>query len=360
VCAVPSQRSLVCGREGPIRIGVVGFGKMGLLHAAIFNRLRGSTVVAIAEPIAAVRAVLEEMNPTLRVHTSAELALDSEAVDAVVIATPVSDHIPVAIDCVSRGIPFFMEKPLATSVAEGRRLLTRLQARPTPHMVGFVARFAEPFEKAHELLRSGCLGVLHRVRATVYASQVRRRGRSWRYTRQHAGGGVLLSQGSHAFDLLTWYFGSVVSVNGERSSVYSAEVEDQAHVILRFASGLGGWLDCSWVERFRRSAETTIEVVGKYGHLVVKDDSLQLFLERPHGGMPEGWSRWTGPDLCRGVQFDVAGSLYTREDEAFLELLRTGKPADLDVVQALNVQGIVEAAYESADAGGAPRTPFRA
>jgi len=340
--------------SGAIRVGVAGLGEMGLLHGAIFNSLRGSRLAAVADPSTIARNALAEMRSSARAYSDANEMIESGEVDAVVITTPVVDHIPVAIACVRRRIPFFMEKPLATSAAQARELVVALEKNPVSHMIGYMTRYLGSFQLGCELTASGCLGRLQRVAATIYVSQLFARGRGWRYDRKVSGGGVLLSQGSHLLDLLTWYFGPVRRVNAEMVSTYSEEIEDFAHLLLEFRSGLRGWVDCSWSVRFRRTVETVIDVLGDNGSLVVTDDSVRLFLDRSAGGMQAGWAAWNAVDLYQGVEVDIGGPHYTREDRAFLDALSNGTTPQPDIRHAFHVQQIVDAAYSSSLRDGSP------
>lgn len=339
----------------PLRVGIVGLGKMGLLHAAIFNCLPGTRVIGAAESHGVPRGFLAGLKPSIRIFPELKEMLEGVSPDAVVIATPVGDHVPAALDCLERGIPFFMEKPLAASLDQASQLLRAIAQRPVPHMIGFMTRFVDSFQKAKEILQADSLGRLHRVTGTVYSSQCFTRGIGWRYDRSRAGGGALLSQGSHLLDLLTWYFGPVASVNAQMISPYSSEVEDMAHLVCEFRSGLRAWVDCSWSVRFRRTVEMTVEVLGENGSLVVTDDAVHLFLDRPRGGWPKGRTLLQAPDLYRSVPIDIGGPPYTREDEAFVQGLRSDARIEPDVFQAFHVQQIVDAAYASANDSGAPR-----
>lgn len=338
----------------PLRIGVVGLGKMGLLHAAICNALPDSQVIAVADPSSLPRDSLIDMNPAMHGYASTDAMLAAQPLDAVIITTPVADHVPTALACVQHQIPFFMEKPLATSAAQALPLVTALHKTPVAHMIGYMTRYVESFMHGHTLIASGCLGALQRVTGTIYVSQLFTRGRGWRYERASAGGGALLSQGSHLLDLLTWYCGPVARVNAEVFAAYSTEVEDFAHVMLHFQSGVRGWVDCSWSVRFRRTVETTIDILGDNGSLIVTDDTVRLFLDKAHGSLAAGLTVWTASDLYRGVAIDIAGTQYTREDQAFLDAIRSGKPAEPNITQAFHVQHIVDAAYSSSRAHGAP------
>ncbi len=338
-----------------LRVGIVGLGKMGLLHGAIFNSLPRSRVVAVSEPVATLRDGLRTYNPAIETFESVGDMLDRVSLDAVVVTTPVAYHVEAAQICAERGLPFFVEKPLATSAAQAAPLVVQLRRRPVPQMVGFMARHIDSFQKAKEIIASGCLGRLQRVTATIYVSQLFKRGKGWRYDRKISGGGVLLSQGSHLLDLLTWYFGRVVRVNADILSVYSAEIEDFAHVILEFDDGLRGWVDCSWSVRNKRTVETTIDVLGDNGSLIVNDDTVRLLLDEVAGGWPAGRTVLNATNLYRGVPVDIGGPQYTREDESFVNAILTGSMCEPDVKQGFHVQQIVDAAYASAMQSGAPQ-----
>lgn len=341
-------------QNSELRVGVAGLGKMGLLHASVLNSLEGSRVVAAADPSPLMGNAIGEINQSIKTFQSVEEMLEKVPMDALVIATPVATHVPIALDCVRRKIPFLMEKPLATSADQASDLVAALEKSPTPHMIGFMTRFIDTFVKGKEILASGALGNLQRVASSIYVSQLFTKGKGWRYDRKVSGGGVLSAQGSHLLDLLTWYFGPVKRVNAEVLPVYSAEIEDFAHLMFEFKSGVKGHMDNSWSVRHKRTVETTIDVLGDNGSLVVSDDTVKLFLDKPAGGYQAGWTSFSAVDLYRGVEVDIGGPQYTREDKVFIDAIRSGKSPQPDIYQALHVQKIVDAAYRSSDRGGAP------
>jgi predicted dehydrogenase len=328
---------------------------MGLLHAAVFNSLEGSRVVAVTEPAELPREVLSKFNPTIRMFNSIERMLAECPLDAVVIATPVANHVPAAFCCLQKRVPFLVEKPLAVSAAQAQELVQSIQQNPLPNMVGFMTRFVSSFAKGQTIIASGCLGHIQRVTGTIYVSQLFTRGKGWRYDRKVSGGGVLLSQGSHLLDLLTWYFGHVVRVNAEVLSVYSPEIEDFAHVMLEFRSGLRGWIDSSWSVRGKRTLETSIDILGDNGSLFINDDTVRLHLDQPSPNWSVGQTLWRAPDLYQSVPVDIGGPHYTREDQAFLTTLQTQTMPAPDVLQAYHVQQLIDAAYASSVAAGAPQ-----
>ena len=253
---------------------------MGLMHAALFNSLPESHVVAVSDPSSFPSKPLGIINPSIKVFDDAEKMLDNTELDGVLISSPVSTHIPLSLLCVERNIPFLLEKPLSISAEEALPLISKLKEKHIPNMIGYVYRFLDSFVKGKEILDSGCLGNIHRISANIYISQLFKKGKGWRYDPKESGGGVLISLGSHVIDLLTWYFGPIKSVVGKVKSVYSPGIDDFAHLIMEHETNNTSIMDCSWSVRFKRKIDVKIDILGNNGSLVVSDDTVLLYLDK--------------------------------------------------------------------------------
>ena len=91
--------------------------------------------------------------------------LDDPTVDAVLIATPVSTHFPLAKACIETGRHTFVEKPLTGSVAEAERLIDMADRYGVTLMVGHTFEFSPPVVKIKEIIESGALGDIYYVSA---------------------------------------------------------------------------------------------------------------------------------------------------------------------------------------------------
>ncbi len=340
--------------RAPLSIGVIGFGKMGMLHAGVVSGLRSAELAAVADTSGPLLAAFRESRPGVPTYEDYEAMLARERLDAVVITSPTYLHVPMALRCVERGLAFLVEKPLSTTAAEARPLLDALARRPVVHAVGYMGRHADTFAKAKEVLASRPIGRPIHVRATMYVSQLFRKGRGWRYDAGQSGGGVLVTQNSHLLDLLAWYFGPVRRVSGQTKSFYSRRVEDFAHAWLGFDGGLTGFIDTSWSVRHHRTVDVAIDVEGENGTLAVTDDDVRVYLDAPRGGLPAGWTAWRKPDLYRPVEVDIAGPEYTRQDAEFLEAVAAGRQLECDARSAFRVQQAIDAIYASAARAGEP------
>lgn len=342
--------------DAPMKVAVVGIGKMGMLHAGIMNGLQGVELCAISDNSKFLLGFAKSIKG-IPGYDDYRKMLDKEKPDAAVLATPIFLHVPMAMECVERDIPFFLEKPLSLRSGEAEPLADKVEQKKLTTMVGYMMRYVDTFAKAKAILDAGVLGRPITFDATIYVSQLFRTGKGWRYSKEQSGGGVVMAQATHLIDLLKWYFGRVTMVSAHTKSWYSEEVEDFAHVYLDFSGGPSGWFDSSWSMRHHRLLEVTININGENGNLTVTDDLVQFFLDSPSGEYPAGWTQFRIPELWRGVEIDLGGPQYTRQDVEFVNAVREKRRVATDVQNALEVQRIVDAIYESAGKKGQPTRP---
>ena len=335
-----------------MRVAVIGVGKMGLLHAGILNALEGVELCALADTSKYLLGMVKNLKP-VPVYDDYEKMLEREKPGAAVIATPVQLHVPMMKACVTRGIHFLVEKPLSLDAHEAEKLVREAEEAKLVTMVGYMLRYVETFQKAHDVLKSGALGRIQSVHGTSYVAQLFQKGKGWRYSRKSSGGGVVIGQATHLLDLLHWYLGDAVRVSARCQNLYSEEVEDAAQGMIEFAGGVVASFDCSWSRRHHRLLEIGLEIQGENGDLNVDDDSVRLYLEDAAFGHAAGWTHWKKPDLFSGVTIDIGGPQYTRQDEAFATAVRDGGRLGTDIAAGWRVQRTVDAIYHSAEKSGA-------
>jgi predicted dehydrogenase len=337
-----------------MRVAVVGIGKMGLLHAGIMNAMDGVELCGICDSSKFLLGFAKSLK-NVSTHDDFKKMLDEAKPDAVVITTPVHLHVPMAMECVERGIAFFLEKPLSIKSSDADALVEAVEKKNIATMVGYMMRYVETFQKAKEIIDSGVLGEVINFNSAIYVAQLFKTGKGWRYNKNESGGGVVIGQATHLIDLLKWYFDEVEYVSAHTKNWYSQEVEDFAHAHFEFANGVSGWMDSSWSVRHHRLLEITIQVNAANGNLVVNDDQVKMYLDLDFNGHHAGWTIFNRPDLFEGVEFDVGGPQYTKQDKDFIEAIRSGKEIESDIKNAHEVQQIVDAIYSSAEKRGRPK-----
>src|SRR5262245_26133911 len=142
-----------------MRIGLIGAGRMGRIHAETLRRLKEVDSLFIADP----DPTGAEQAGATAVGSPAELF--RAGLDAVVIAAPTSVHAELICAAAEAGVPVFCEKPVALDVAQARDVLARGRAAGVPLQIGFPRRFDPGFVAVRDAVRSGRLGWLHTLRA---------------------------------------------------------------------------------------------------------------------------------------------------------------------------------------------------
>src|ERR1700674_3898633 len=117
-----------------LRIGVIGAGVMGTNHARVLAGLPDTTLVGVVDPLPAHRTRATELTGC---RTFAGLdELIAEGIDAVTVAAPTHLHHEIALACIARGVHVLVEKPIASSVQEGRDIVAAARRAGVTLMVG--------------------------------------------------------------------------------------------------------------------------------------------------------------------------------------------------------------------------------
>jgi len=111
------------------RIAVAGAGYIGLAHIGVVQTSVSCTLTAIVDPSPAAVAVAAQAGVPL--YASIDELLAKDRPQGLVLATPNALHVPNALQCVAEGLPILLEKPIATTVAEGRTLVDAVE-KPAP------------------------------------------------------------------------------------------------------------------------------------------------------------------------------------------------------------------------------------
>jgi UDP-N-acetyl-2-amino-2-deoxyglucuronate dehydrogenase len=330
-----------------MRIGIVGFGKMGMLHGALLNSIGGVEITAIADTSRMVLRAFKSVLPDIKYFASYETMLDECSLDAVIICTPSFSHTQIAKYAASRNVNIFIEKPMSSSLEQAIHLYELLKEKPLISMIGFSSRYIPTFLKGKEIIESGILGRIESVKAQAYIADVFSKQRGWRYNKSFSGGGVLIDVGVHMIDLLYWYFGKIASVIGSIKSIYSDDVEDEAAVHLNFKNGLGVDFDCSWSKVGYRKLYLKMEIEGEKGEIIITDQNLTRKMHKPNDAESETLNL-NYADLYEGYYIDLGEPQYSIQMKRFTDNIKKKRKSDVDVEAGLYVQKIIDGIYASA------------
>jgi predicted dehydrogenase len=257
-----------------VRVGVIGVGSMGAVHARCLaeGKVPGASLSAVADPVAELTAFSEA-----KAFSDPQAMLDSGVVDAVLIATPHFSHTSWGIAALTAGLHVLVEKPVCVHLAEGRRLIAAHQNPAQVFAAMFNQRTDPHYLKLRELIHSGELGEIRRVQWVVtnwFRSQAYYDSGGWRATWAGEGGGVLLNQSPHNLDLFQWLFGMPTALRAfcHYGKYHQIEVEDEVTAYCEFANGSTGLFVTSTGEA---PGVNRLEVFAERGRVEVTAEGLQ-------------------------------------------------------------------------------------
>lgn len=320
------------------RIGLLGVGRIGIMHARILAPKVESLVVADVVPERA-RQAADELGARVR---SVEDFFDSDDLDGVVLATPTDAHARHIEAAVRLGVPIFCEKPVALDIASTERANAAAKSAGVPVHIGFQRRFDAAYAAARERLAAGKIGELRRVHMhTLDQAPAAREFLA-------ASGGIFTDCLIHDFDALRWVTGreveEVFAFGTDLGLPDFADFSDVCETVLALRL-TGGALATAHSSRFNGAGyDVRMEVHGTEGTDVVgMDERLPVRSLEPGVAYPSG-EPW--------VDFIARfADCYERELEAFLDVVAGKGEAPSTIDDAVASLRVAEACAASCREG---------
>jgi UDP-N-acetyl-2-amino-2-deoxyglucuronate dehydrogenase len=261
---------------------VIGLGDISTVHLPAISRLEGVRLVGVADvdPARAAAGGAAYDVPSFTDHRELLARLRP---DVVHVCTPHDQHVPVALDALDAGAHVLTEKPIAHTVAEGRRLVDRAAtATAAGQRIGvcFQNRYNATSVALKDALASGRYGTVHGARASVWwhRAPAYYAAAPWRGEWARAGGGTLINQAIHTLDLLLWLLGDVAPDGifgraGQRALRGTIAVEDTADVWLTHLGGVRSGLFAT--NAHVTNAPVMLEITTDHGALRLDDGVLE-------------------------------------------------------------------------------------
>jgi len=320
-------------KDVPLKVGIIGLGKMGLLHASILSALGNVRVLGLCEKSRVMRRLSKKFFKGAEVVDDIS-ELSGLGIDAVYVTTPIPSHFSIVTRIFSERIArnWFVEKTLASNYVEAKQLCEMAKCSHGIAMVGYMKRFAVTFRKAKDLIDSQVLGDLVSFDAYAYSSDFAEIKETPKIS--GARGGVLGDLGSHIVDLAFWFFGSLTLDSAKIGSRGAAGSEDKAIFCVSQAD-LKGNFSVSWCETQYRMPEFGFIIRGTNGILSVNDDVLEIKLKK---GQSERLFRH---DLNDNVDFLLGAPEYYREDHHFVRSIIDDTMVESDFISASKVDDLL-------------------
>jgi predicted dehydrogenase len=223
-------------------IAVFGAGLIGKTHITRILNSKDSYLAGISDPSPGAEAMAKELNVPYTANYKDFLANHHPA--GVIVATPNATHVEIGIACLERKIPALVEKPIADTLDEAKRLCDAEKEFKTPILIGHHRRHNAILKTAKEIIQSGKLGNM--ITANVMSTFLKPDNYFEMAWRREKGGGPILINLIHEIDLLRFLFGQIKKIQAVSSNQQRGfEVEDTASVLLTFESGMIGSITLS-------------------------------------------------------------------------------------------------------------------
>lgn len=262
-------------RSVVVRVGLLGCGSIAAEHH-LPNLRRGRRAVLVAaadpDPVALRRAAAGR---GVELHAAADEVLERDDVDAVVISVPSHLHAELAVAAATAGKHVYLEKPIATSAEDGRRVKDAADRAGIVAVTGFNRRLHPLCRQARAIVAAGEIGCVRSVQTAFCEPVPVEAMPAWK-RRRTTGGGVLLDLASHHVDLLRWLLGEELEV--EDASLSSEETDDD-RARLRLSTPSGAEIQS--VFSFREAHADHVELIGERGTLRIDRHRAALALTLP-------------------------------------------------------------------------------
>ncbi len=320
--------------EKKLKVGLIGIGKRGLLHASFVNINPQADLIAVCDTDEQLLFIMKNFYPNTPFFSDLDKMLEQVDLDTVFICTPEKSHLSLAEELIQRNLNVFVVTPLADSLASSEKMVRLKAGRSSVCSLGYSFPFKVIFQKAKALLDDGILDTAKRFRASLY----------WSVTRSFQSlEGVIRNRISALFFLICWLFGPVQSLYA-RSSRGSIGGQSGNSLILDHSSGLTGIVDISWSRPGYPLPTVQVSVEGTGGTLEISDDCLKLYLYRKKGDVEKGWTTIDVSDLPSPSRFFLCDQGCYEGNSSFIESCLKKKSPAVSWEDGLEVMRLIEAA----------------
>lgn len=340
-----------------IKVGVIGLGRMGMLHLMNATKIEDVKVVAATDfsKKALKKAELLGVNELFEDYH--KLLNSASGMDAVIISLPNFLHSESIKLALAEGLNVFVEKPLANTVEECEEIVKLVKNSGRKLMVGHCFRFMEVIERMKESLDKGVIGrlevaTLEEVINGPFAHpRVPAPVADWWFDPKKSGGGALLDIGYHMVDLFRFFAGDADVFFSSLDYKFSLPVEDGAIVVLRSSKGSAkGIVNVGWYQQtiFPKYNFRAI-LHGNAGFL--SSDYLvprNLYLHAAREGVKNLLRKVVGKKI-RYLSYTYYYEPFYRELEHFFDCIKRDVDPMVSVEDGLKTVKLIRQAYALAD-----------
>ena len=257
-----------------IKWGIIGIGAMGADHAQtlISNLVENAELQAICD----IDIKCKNKFPDIKFFTNSNDFFNDKNIDAVLIATPHTTHVPLGIQSLKSGKHTLVEKPLAVTTKKCLELINIANSCNVSFGVMLNNRTNPIYKTLKQMITDNELGEIHRIQWTKtdwFRSNYYYSTSNWRASWKGEGGGVLINQSIHQLDLWQWLFGMPDSVHAHINlgRFHNIEVEDDVTALFKYSNGSHGLFITTTGEA---PGVNRLEVASDNGLMIIENNKM--------------------------------------------------------------------------------------
>ena len=334
-----SSQKPVNKNQRSLAVALIGAGRIGLMHAVTLERQLGMRLAAIVDRNPKAISFFRGLGIRAPSYHSIQKALSHTEIDAAIIATPPTSHLPLLRRCARKNLPALIEKPMARSMRE-MDFFDAISARCLAH-VGYLPPSYPHMREALARLHKREFGNV--IRFEAYSLQSLFPGsKRWETQPKISGGGVLINLGGHILSLIEAAFGSPRSIQAQHKNILNHDVEDA--IVIHFTyQGFTGSYVSSWAIDGFAQAENRLVIFTDQGRLVFTNTIVAFW---DHNGN----CSWFAHQLDYAIGFNFApdyiGAGVTSELLQLQALARDRQDPRMPLRRAVKLERLLFSIYE--------------
>jgi myo-inositol 2-dehydrogenase / D-chiro-inositol 1-dehydrogenase len=342
-----------------VRVGIIGAGFIGHLHAEAFTHVPNAEVIAIASPSPERGRTLADQFGIPHHFTDYREMLQRDDLDMVTVGVPNDLHAQVCIDAARAGKHVVCEKPLCLTLEEADAVIAAGRDAGVKMMYAEELLFAPKYVRAKQLVDEGALGDV----VIVKQSEEHAGPHSpWFWDVRRSGGGVLLDMGCHSIAFCRWVMGNrpiakVYAAMGTYVHGDKTRGEDHAVCVLTFEGGAIGLCENSWVKG--GGVDDRAEIYGSKGNTradLLRGSSLTTYSDVGYGYAVEKAETTVGWTFTMYEESWNYG--FPQEMQHFVDCVQRDEQPLVTAEDGRAVLEVIYAAYLSAGTGKAIDLPL--
>ena len=344
------------------KVAVFGAGFIANIHLESYTRfVHDAEVVAIYGRTKERAEALALQYGVPGIYDDMDQLLEECEVDVVDICVPNYLHHDVCMKAATHGKHVICEKPLAMTLEEADEMIEACESRGLKLMYAEELCFAPKYERVRQMVEQGAVGDVYMLKQGEKHDGPHSK---WFYSKETAGGGVMMDMGCHALAWFRWMNRGVAvkNVYADMKTVFHKAItdcDDNAICIVEFENGVTGIAETSWAKP--GGMDDRIEIYGNKGVVyadLFRGNSALTYSTDGYGyaaekaGSTKGWT-FT-------IFEEAFNQGYPQELAHFIECVRTGAEPKVTAKDGREVLKMIYAAYESARTGAKVSLPMEA